>query len=273
MNHDTFTPEEQALIAQLHNLPKPELERPAFDAIRQQMFHEMDYPSVPISKTTPSLSPMMIVSVTLMIIILVIAIVLVILAIQNGEPKIVPTEVIVTETITPDPIVLEIGETLSNAPTELSPLPTLAPATLLTGATEISDIEQTIVPATETPSNIIETPNSIVATETVVPLIVIEGSVQAININVITVFDFDIQIDAGNPILTDIQIGDNVRIEGNMDFVDTVFVIVAVNITKIDVDIFVGNSDAAPVPNGIPPGCKVSKKGKIKCSKKSSKKS
>jgi len=266
MNHDTFTPEEQALIKQLKSLPETELEQPTFDMIKQQMFHEMDYPSVPTSKPMSYPSLMMIVSITIIILLIVIAIVLVSLTIQNDQPKSVPTD-ITTQIMTSGPNMLQATEAPSGLPITQSPLPTSESATI--PATETLTLVPAIAPATETPTHGTVVPSAITTTEIVAPLIIIEGPVEAININVIRVFDFDIHIDASDPILTDIQIGDNIRVEGNMN-IDS---IVAVNITIIDIDIFIGESGAASAPNAIPSGCKVTKKGEIKCSKKESKKS
>ena len=103
-----------------------------------------------------------------------------------------------------------------------------------------------------------------VETEDDLPVtIVIEGPVEAINVNIITVYGFDIEVEPDDPILTRIQIGDNVHVEGDTRFDGNTIIIVVVNITIIEVEIFV----APPSPGqGIPSGCKVTKKGKIKCS-------
>jgi hypothetical protein len=74
-------------------------------------------------------------------------------------------------------------------------------------------------------------------------IIVIEGPVQAININIITIYNINIQVDADDPILTVIQIGDIVRIAGNIagddDGDDTTIVIIAVTIVIINVDVVI----------------------------------
>ncbi len=101
--------------------------------------------------------------------------------------------------------------------------------------------------------------------------IVIEGPVQSININIITIFDIDIEVDPSDPILTEIEIGDNIRIEGNPTTRGGTIIIVAVNITIINV-IIINNPGGGSGNPGLPDGCKVTKKGKIKCTKKKSKK-
>lgn len=75
--------------------------------------------------------------------------------------------------------------------------------------------------------------------------IVIEGPVQAININIITIYNINIQVDADDPILTVIQIGDIVRIEGNIaddDDDSTTIVVVAVTIIIINIDVVIGDN-------------------------------
>jgi hypothetical protein len=70
-------------------------------------------------------------------------------------------------------------------------------------------------------------------------IIIIEGPVQSININIITIYGIDIELDANDPILTVIQIGDILRIEGDLAGSGTTIVIVAVNITIVNVEVFI----------------------------------
>jgi hypothetical protein len=48
-------------------------------------------------------------------------------------------------------------------------------------------------------------------------IIVIEGPVAAININIITIYNFQVMVAADNPILTVVKIGDVVHVEGEAD--------------------------------------------------------
>jgi hypothetical protein len=73
--------------------------------------------------------------------------------------------------------------------------------------------------------------------------IIIEGPVQNININIITIYDIDIEINPDDPLLTVIQLGDNVRIEGNQTSQGDTIIIVAVTIVIIDVDIVIGDDN------------------------------
>ncbi len=71
--------------------------------------------------------------------------------------------------------------------------------------------------------------------------IVIEGPVQQINVNIITIYDIDIEINVDDPILTVIQLGDEIRVEGDMVDNGTTIIIVAINIVIIDVDIVISD--------------------------------
>jgi hypothetical protein len=71
--------------------------------------------------------------------------------------------------------------------------------------------------------------------------IVIEGPVQNININIITIYDIDIELNADDPLLTVIQIGDNVRVEGNMTNRGDTIIIIAVTVVVVDVDIVISD--------------------------------
>lgn len=93
-------------------------------------------------------------------------------------------------------------------------------------------------------------------------IIVIEGPVTAINITTITIFDIDIQVDPADPILTQIQIGDRLRVQGNTTYNGTTIIIVAINITIVNIDVIVVDGGGGI---GLPANCKMTKKGKITC--------
>lgn len=98
------------------------------------------------------------------------------------------------------------------------------------------------------------------------PIIVIEGPVQEININTIVIFNIEIQVDPSDEILTQIQIGDIIRIEGVTSFDSDVIVIVAVNITIIEVNIIIIDSPGIILPPDVlPPNCRRKSSGKITC--------
>lgn len=68
--------------------------------------------------------------------------------------------------------------------------------------------------------------------------IVIEGPVEAINVNVITIYGINVELNPNDPILTVIQIGDVVHIEGNFKGgTGTTVVIVAVTIVIVNVEV------------------------------------
>lgn len=103
-------------------------------------------------------------------------------------------------------------------------------------------------------------------------IIIVEGPVEAININIITIFGTDIEVDINDPILTRIRIGDNIRVEGDLVVTGDTLIIVAVTIINIDIDLVViGQPPAAPgFAFYVPPGCKITGIGNnnphLKCS-------
>lgn len=70
-------------------------------------------------------------------------------------------------------------------------------------------------------------------------IIVIEGPVEAININIIVIYGIEIELNPDDPLLLVIQIGDIVRIEGttNDDDGDGTIIIIAITIIIVNVDI------------------------------------
>jgi Domain of unknown function (DUF5666) len=105
------------------------------------------------------------------------------------------------------------------------------------------------------------------------PIIVIEGPVQAINIDSITIFDIDIQVDSADSVLTEIRIGDTVRVEGESSFEGNTIIIVAVNITIVQTTLIIIQNPSPGVVYipALPPSCKRTKKGNVTCKKKSGK--
>lgn len=70
-------------------------------------------------------------------------------------------------------------------------------------------------------------------------VIVIVGPVVEINVNVITIYNFEIELDPEDPALTVIQVGDIVRIEGDIQGEGDTIIIVAVNIIFINVEVVI----------------------------------
>jgi hypothetical protein len=73
-------------------------------------------------------------------------------------------------------------------------------------------------------------------------------------------------------VLSRIRIGDTVHVEGNLAQDSGALIIVAVNITIVNGTIVNGAiiPGAPPSSPSLPPNCKISKNGHIKCSKKAS---
>ncbi len=68
-------------------------------------------------------------------------------------------------------------------------------------------------------------------------IIIIEGPVQAININIITIYNINIELDPNDPLLLVIQIGDIVHIEGTPQGGSGNITIIAITIVIINVEI------------------------------------
>jgi hypothetical protein len=72
-------------------------------------------------------------------------------------------------------------------------------------------------------------------------VIVIEGPVTQVEGNVVTIFNFNIQFEDGDPRLAVIQIGDVIRIEGEWDDNQPVIIAIVIIFVDVDVVIFEGN--------------------------------
>jgi hypothetical protein len=74
-------------------------------------------------------------------------------------------------------------------------------------------------------------------------VIVILGPVVGINDNVITIYNFDIELDPEDPVLTVIQVGDVIRVEGGIAEEGDTIVIIAINIIFINVDVVINGDE------------------------------
>jgi hypothetical protein len=72
--------------------------------------------------------------------------------------------------------------------------------------------------------------------------IVIQGPVQSININIITIYNITIQLDPNDPILQTLQVGDDVDVQGNVQQNGTTIIVVVVNITYVNITVNGGGS-------------------------------
>jgi hypothetical protein len=77
------------------------------------------------------------------------------------------------------------------------------------------------------------------------PIIVIEGPIEDIQGTVIIIFGIEIELDADDPLLAVILIGDIVRIEGDYAEDGGLVIVIAVNVTIINVDVYVNDSGEA----------------------------
>ncbi|MEO8612372.1 MAG: hypothetical protein ABI690_31040 [Chloroflexota bacterium] len=199
-----FDPQEQDMINRLTNAPQPSLNPDAFEAIRARMLDAMDMPAPqqphsPISGRQWLSHPPVIAAIIVSVLIVSSAIIL--LTNQNAQP-----------------------------PTPTS-IPTIVPTfTLIPPTSQIPTETMTSIP---TPSLVPEVTESTTpeVTATIGPVIVVEGPVEAINDNVITIYGVDITINPDDPILATIQVGDVLHVEA--DYATNTTTIVAVTVEPV----------------------------------------
>src|SRR5262245_26580674 len=92
MFDDSITPEEQAVIQELRNDPRPKLHSERRDAIRQQLFAEMDnvFPPPSQPQSTP-ITPHMGIIIAIVVIVVVIVIAILTAAATKPVPPLPPT--------------------------------------------------------------------------------------------------------------------------------------------------------------------------------------
>jgi hypothetical protein len=141
-----------------------------------------------------------------------------------------------------------IGLPLSDEPNENANPPTVAPTS-------------TIQIATLTPTSVILTPPP---TEVVYPMVVIEGPVTEIRANSVTVFGTVIQVN-DSTVLSDLQLGDTVRVDGQTIIMEGTVTINATTIVIVKTEDTSGGGSTGGNDGGLPQNCKRTKRGKITC--------
>jgi hypothetical protein len=152
---------------------------------------------------------------------------------------------------------LTLGCVLPATPTPTGTL-TVTPPT----PTVIPTLQGTVTPATATPQGTMTITPTVTAQPNQPVIIVIEGPVQVINVNIITIYNINIQLNVDDPNLKIIQVGDVVRVSGSPQgsTVTGNITIIAITVVIVNVDINVStgdvwrddNSCSNPPPPGAP---------------------
>lgn len=237
MTGDSFSPEEQALIQRLQRVPKARLSVRTKDAIRERMFIEMDAPVAPRPVSRPPVRRMWFAIGAAAAVTLIIAGMLLTtrppeqtpltggethVAAGNTEtPTVTPSH---TEAIdasaTPTP-----SHTAPAEATDTAPVVVVTVAPTMTASTEPTDTPapavETATPAPTLAATDTASPTVVIAEPTATPtpetVLEVEGRIERIQGNTITIYGIDIAIAEGNPILNIIEVGDVVRVEGSFD--------------------------------------------------------
>jgi hypothetical protein len=196
MSDEQFSPEEQDLIRRLREKPKPRINPAARDAIREHMIAEFRTVTAtpPAPRPRLRLAPALAAAAALVIVVIVIA--------QITRP---PVQVVETST----QIAIVPSDTAQ--PTNTPKPPTITPGTALPSPTPTPIPVTEITPTTPAPT---ATDVPVIPTAIQETTIIVEGPVSAINDNVLTVYDLDVEVAPGHPILNLVEVGDFVRVEG-----------------------------------------------------------
>lgn len=218
MNDSDFTPQEQEIINRLGNAPQSDLSPDAFDAIRTRILDGMD--ALPIHNSLPRLgrsTPMSAPVMTAVAAVLVVVIGVTVLVLN--QPSVI---------VTPTPIPITMPTLTTIPPTGTTIPPTFTPAV------EVTVTQTTPMPVqTMTP----EVTPEISLTPTLESVIIVEGPLEAITANIVTIYGIDIALNPDEPLLNVIVVGDVLRIEANYNATTNVIVAVTVETVSNQVDV------------------------------------
>lgn len=227
MTDDQFTPEEQDLIRRLREEIKPQIDPAARHAIRERMIAEFRtlIAQTPAPEPRPLFRPAPVLAA-------VAALVLVAVVVAQITRQPAQT----SETLTPQTqIVVAPSDTAQPGMTPESPTRTPEPAT--------PTRTPTLVPPTVTVVSLPSATNTPTITVTQEMAIIVEGPISAIHDNVLTVYDLSVEVAPGHPILSLLEVGDFVRVEG---VYESGGVVIADVVSNMD-EIMVVDSETATV--------------------------
>jgi hypothetical protein len=223
MNDSDFTPQEQEIINRLANAPQSDLSPDAFETIRSRILDRMDLLPVDnnpprLGRTTPISLPVMTAVAAVLIVVIGVSVLLI------NQPQI-------TVTSTPIPLIAPTSTLVAPSATFIPPTATPV-VTTAAPPTPTIFAEATVAPIT-TP----EVTPEISRTPTLEPIIIVEGPVEAITANVVTIYGIDITLNPDDPLLGVIVVGDVLHVEADYDATTTVIIAVTVEPVSNEVNI------------------------------------
>jgi hypothetical protein len=221
---EQFSTPQQALVERLRRAPQPELSSDARAMIRARVLDALDHPPLPAPRPI-IFHPLVAVIVVLVAGALVAGGVLLALSRQNQ------TTVIPTITIEPSATTLP---TRTSPAVISSPIPSQTPTLTTTSTVTLSPTSLPTLAATISPTPL--------PTTTVSTITVIEGPVEKIDGNIITIYGTQVQVPSNDPILSNLKVGDVLHIEGDSEVGTTQIVIVATTIEVTNGDVNVNPS-------------------------------
>ncbi|MBC8098699.1 MAG: hypothetical protein H7Y11_04610 [Armatimonadetes bacterium] len=203
MNDSEFTPQEQALINRLANAPQPKLSPDAFAAIQVRLLAALDTPPPsPLNAAVPLLTA----------VIVVVSVVAGVVFFSNRPPEIVPTAT-PAPTLTATPTAQPSATPTSTATHTSTPVVTMTAAASATHTPLPTTTATPTLTATHTVEPTRTATMESTPTPTLEPVLVVEGEIQTITGNLLTVYNISITLAPDDPLLDALQIGDLVRIE------------------------------------------------------------
>jgi hypothetical protein len=237
MSDPEFTPQEQELIERLSNAPHPSLNPAAFEMIRGRMLDAMDNPPLDVNPRMPGRStPLRLPYLAALAAVLVVGIGMGVLVAN------LPREIATTTPVVPTGVTIAAPTFTPIVPTQTLQSQVIPSATArpeITNTIPASATVQEVIPSTIPPTD--DLPN---ATATLESVIVVEGPVETITDNIVTIYGIDIALNPDDPLLTLIETGDVLHIEA--EYEADLTVIVAVTVTIVDEDVNV-NPDTGEV--------------------------
>lgn len=214
MNGDSFSPEEQDLIRRLQDVRKARLSVRTMSSIRQRLLDEMDAPArASVVRRSFIRRSWFAIGIAAAFTLVAAGVLL-----TNRPAGIIEvpqtvgqTRVASGDTRTPT---ITASVDASSTPTPTATDTVEFTHTLTAHIADVTLSPMPIITITASPTMLSTEPSATTTPETVIAL---EGPIENIQGNTVTIYGIDIAVAEGNPIMNIIEVGDVVRVEGSFD--------------------------------------------------------
>jgi hypothetical protein len=232
---EQFSNPQQALIERLRRAPQPELPMEVREAILGRVLGALEHPPLPVPRPR-LLQPVAVIAIVAIVGALIAGGIFFVLSRQNQTVPLPTATATIQPSFTPSPTVTSTPTPTASPTVTIEPTITALPTTAVPAVVSSPVPTETLLPTLTSTATLQVTIAPSLQPTTGVSTIIVEGPVQTINVNIITVYNITIHVDPNDPILKTISVGDNVRVEGSPVSGTPQITVIAITVVVVNVN-------------------------------------